>query len=90
MVSELITLPVSGVPDGATLTCIDVPAAPAAGAVWGAFDAPPSTEVPTKPLAMSSAFCASPAEATEPIRMIELATVLTVISLPGSATLSSS
>ena len=43
-----------------------------------------------KPLAMSSAFCASPAEATEPIRMIESATVLTVISLPGSATLSSS
>ena len=89
MVSELITLPVSGVPDGATLTCIDAPP-PAAGAACVAFDAPPSTEVPTKPLAMSSAFCASPADATEPIRMIESATVLTVMSLPGSATLSSS
>ena len=32
MVSELITLPVSGVPDGATLTCIDAPPAPAPAA----------------------------------------------------------
>ena len=34
MVSELITLPVSGVPDGATLTCIDAPA-PADGGLRG-------------------------------------------------------
>ena len=39
---------------------------------------------------MSSAFCASPAEATEPVRMIESATVLTWMSLPGMAALSSS
>ena len=43
----------------------------------------------TKPEAMSSAFCASSAEATDPVRMIVFSTVRTRISLPGIAMLRS-
>ena len=66
MVSELITLPVSGVPDGRDAELRRRAARGGRAPPALAFGAPPSTEVPTKPLAMSSAFCASPAEATEP------------------------
>ncbi len=68
-----MTFPETGEPAAEMLTAVP----PVAGPPEGALAAPPRTDVPTKPLAMSRAFAASPAEATEPIRMIESATVFT-------------
>ena len=60
------------------LTVVERAAAPEEGA-----PAAPAT----KPEAISIAFWASSADATEPVRMIESSTVRTWMSLPGIATL---
>ena len=78
MTSELMTFPESGVPVAVTVSeAAACPVPPPDGAAEAALEAPPRTDVPMNPLAMSRAFWASPAEATVPIKMTESATVLT-------------
>ena len=84
MTSELITLPLNGTPADEKLTEVDEPLPLLL--VGAALVPPPMTEVPTNPCAISIAFCASPAEATVPIRMIVSETVLTLMSPVGMAT----
>ena len=65
-----------------------VPLAPTEMETLPAPDVDGADESLTKPEAISSAFWASSAEATDPVRMILSATVRTWISLPGIAALS--
>jgi len=67
MTSELTTLPVIGAPEGEMLT--DAPPAPLGGAAAGG--GAPEHRTPINPLAISSAFWASPADATVPIRITD-------------------